>query len=331
MHVYVYLYQGCFIDKENLNMEDLISIIIPIYNVADFLEDSLESVVNQTYNNLQIILVNDASEDGSDIICKNYEKKDIRICLINHEIRKGVAEARNTGLNASKGKYIGFVDPDDFVELNIFEKLYYAIKKNSADISVCGYRIFGNKKDDKVGRITTNTFNRQEALGMLVKDSEMPSYLWNKLFKVELFENCLFNSGCRYEDLRIMHRLFMKANTIATIDNRLYHYRIRNGSITNTTKLNNSKELIDALDQRCEDLLGTNYYIDSRVTELIQIRRILSEIILSHADRKLLYNETMLKEREIYNECCKSLNISQKLKCKFFFGFPTLYAKYLFH
>ena len=75
MHVYVYLYQGCFIDKENLNMEDLISIIIPIYNVADFLEDSLESVVNQTYNNLQIILVNDASEDGSDIICKNYEKK----------------------------------------------------------------------------------------------------------------------------------------------------------------------------------------------------------------------------------------------------------------
>ena len=312
-------------------MKDLISIIIPIYNVADFLEDSLESVVNQTYNNLQIILVNDASEDGCDIICKKYAKKDKRICLINHETRKGVAEARNTGLNASKGKYIGFVDPDDFVELDIFEKLYYTIKKNSADIAVCGYRVFGNKQDEKEGRITANRFNRQEALNILIKDSEMTSYLWNKLFKAELFENCLFDSGCRYEDLRIMHRLFMKANIIATIDNRLYHYRIRNGSITNTTKLNNSKELLEALDQRCEDLRGTIYYIGSRITELIQIRRILSEIILSHADRKTLYNEALLKEREIYNECYKDLNFSQKVKCQLFFSFPTLYAKYLFH
>lgn len=331
MHVYVYLYQGCFIDKENLNMEDLISIIIPIYNVADFLEDSLESVVNQTYNNLQIILVNDASKDDCDIICEKYQKKDKRICLINHETRKGVAEARNTGLSASKGKYIGFVDPDDFVELDIFEKLYNTIKENSADISVCGYQIFGNKKDDKEGRITAKRFNCQEALDMLIKDSEMPSYLWNKLFKAELFKNCLFDSGCRYEDLRIMHRLFMKANVIVSIDNRLYHYRIRNGSITNLTKLNNSKELIDALDQRCEDLRDTNYYIDSRITELIQIRRILAEIILSHVDKNVFFNKTMLKGKEIYKECYRYLNINQKVKCQLFFLFPTLYAKYLFH
>lgn len=177
-----HIYDSC----ENIK-ENLISVIVPIYNVAEFLTESLESILNQTYKNLQIILANDGLDDGSGILCEKYAKRDKRICLITHESRKGGAEARNAGLNASKGKYIGFVDPDDFVELDIFEKLYYTIKENSADISVCGYQIFGNKKDDKEGRITAKRFNCQEALDMLIKDSEMPSYLWNKLFKAELF------------------------------------------------------------------------------------------------------------------------------------------------
>ena len=121
---------------------ELISIIVPVYNVEEYIEQALDSLINQTYKNIEIIIIDDGSTDNSAIICERYAEEDKRIVVI-HTANNGVAIARNLGINLAKGEYIGFVDPDDYINLEMFEKLYGALKECKADIACCRRKNFG--------------------------------------------------------------------------------------------------------------------------------------------------------------------------------------------
>lgn len=125
---------------------DLISVIVPVYNVELYLEQCLNSIINQTYKNLEIILVNDGSTDNSGVICDLYANIDNRIIVI-HKDNGGVSSARNAGLNVAKGNFIGFVDPDDWIADDMYEKLYLNIQNFNANISVCKFRKVMNREN----------------------------------------------------------------------------------------------------------------------------------------------------------------------------------------
>jgi len=129
-------------------MNELISIIVPIYNVEIYLEKCLNSIINQTYKNIEILLINDGSSDNSLRICKKYQKKDKRIVLINKK-NGGLSSARNAGIDKASGNYLLFIDSDDYIEIDMIEKLYNNIKSNNADISICNFFITKKNKDRK--------------------------------------------------------------------------------------------------------------------------------------------------------------------------------------
>lgn len=229
---------------------DLISVIVPVYNMECYLEKSLETIVNQSYHNLQIILVNDGSTDGSLAICQKYAKIDNRIQIISQR-NKGVAAARNTGLAAVRGNYIGYIDPDDFAEPNMIMDLYRALTTSGADISVCGYEMFGEN-----GRRRFFSSNREvrlspeEFLKSILTEETVGNYLWNKLYKAALWENIRFSEGKIYEDLEVMYQLVLRCNCVQVIPAVLYHYRQRLDSLSNVADIEFLRQQIEHISNR---------------------------------------------------------------------------------
>ena len=161
-----------------------ISIIVPIFNVENYIERCLNSLINQTLKEIEIICINDGSTDNSLNILQKYQKKDCRITIINHENR-GIGYVRNEGVKNAKGEFLGFVDPDDWVDLNYFEKLYAAAKRHDADIAVSGFIRLNKKKNHTLLKfkqeIETIDINKK----ILLCDIPDQNYLWNKIYKLE--------------------------------------------------------------------------------------------------------------------------------------------------
>jgi len=222
--------------------EDLISIIIPVYNVEPFLERCIESITRQTYYNLEIILVNDGSTDNSKWICEKWQKKDVRIKLINKK-NGGLSDARNCGLNIAHGEYITFVDSDDWVLPTYIEELYSSCIEFSADIVICGGNWVDNNgiiQNDGIYQFNDLiSFTGKEILEKLVKttfiefekNSTLLCVAWNKLYKRELFKNLRYKVGFKHEDEIIIHRLFANSNKVVVIKSALYMYVQRSDSI----------------------------------------------------------------------------------------------------
>ncbi|WP_322018790.1 glycosyltransferase [Clostridium butyricum] len=153
----------------------LISIIVPIYNMQKYLRKCLDTLIKQTYDKLEIILVDDGSTDSSGVICDEYLLKDNRIKVI-HKENAGVSDARNVGIAIAKGEYIGFVDPDDYIELNMYEKLLYLIKNNDCDIAICGYVIEdenGNSVKNLDKEIKNIILNSEKAMKLLINNGNL--------------------------------------------------------------------------------------------------------------------------------------------------------------
>lgn len=231
--------------------EPLVSIIIPIYKVEPYLRQCLDSVINQTYTNLEIILVDDGSPDNSPQICDEYATKDNRIVVI-HKENGGLSDARNVGLDICKGEYISFVDSDDWVENAYIKVLYEILKKENADISICTYNSF----IDGSAPTPIHPSNQQksflwdshETLIRLCKEETVGLIAaWGKLYKRQLFEYIRFPKGKLYEDAYVNYKLYSQCEKICYTSTPLYYYRIRNGSI-----MANTKGLIYDLDAREE-------------------------------------------------------------------------------
>lgn len=217
----------------------MISIIIPVYQVEKYIRKCLDSVLCQTYADLEIILVDDGSKDACPGICDAYAKIDSRIRVI-HQENAGLSAARNSGIEIAGGEYIGFIDSDDYIEPTMYEKLYAAAESTGADIVICGFQ-----RENEAGK-TLQVENIKPCSGtgidFIRQDGIKKNYAWNKLFRRELFESIRFPVGKTYEDVYIMQDIFAQADNVTSIADIAYHYLIRNGSIT---YINTSPQKLD--------------------------------------------------------------------------------------
>ncbi len=216
--------------KEN----PLISVVIPVYNVKKYLNKCVDSVISQTYSNIEIILVDDGSNDGCAEICDNYKMLDNRIIVI-HKENGGLSDARNVGIDICKGKYITFIDSDDYVECNYIEYLYIIISENNADLSICEYKYIS--ENNKV----LNKFNNDECIKILKKKEALmelcnevffSNSAWAKLYLTEHFKDIRYPVGRLFEDIPTTYKLFAKCNTIVFGGKPLYNYLYRNNAIS---------------------------------------------------------------------------------------------------
>ncbi|WP_226645632.1 glycosyltransferase family 2 protein [Mesobacillus subterraneus] len=207
-------------------MEPKLSIIVPIYNLEDYLEKCVNSILNQTFKDFELILINDGSFDSSGIICDRYTEKDTRVKVI-HCLNGGPSKARNIGLEISRGEYIGFVDGDDWIEHNMYKTLYEACAKDNSDIGISGLR-----EVDELGNIISEYIPHDVSLTDILRKA----YPCNKIFKKRLFteNNLFFIEGKYYEDLELIPKLFVMSNKISTIKELSYNYLKRKGSTTSS-------------------------------------------------------------------------------------------------
>lgn len=233
--------------------EPLISVIIPVYKVEHYLRRCLESVVGQTYKRLEIILVDDGSPDLCGAICDEYAAQDDRICVI-HKANGGVSSARNAGLNACTGDWIGWVDSDDWIEPDMFAYMLGAAQAHDADIVVCS-RYEHSKDSDKFrGWEQETPLDTENALGFLLRNDVMQNFLWDKLWRRQLFAGVRFPEGRTYEDIAVMHRLFEHAERIICLPEGKYHYWQRPGSIVGDVSLKNRLNHYAAAKERYDDM-----------------------------------------------------------------------------
>lgn len=208
-----------------------LSVIVPVYKVEAYLEKCVSSILNQIFQDFEVILVDDGSPDNCGAICDKLAKTDCRIKVI-HKKNGGLSDARNVGIEAAKGEYIGFVDSDDWIAPEMYEKLMQAACESKADIAVCGvYRV----KKDKITSLHVfkqeNVYEHNE--GMLkILSNQIKSYAWNKIYRKSLFENLRYPVGRNYEDLATTYLLFEQAKRVVCIKYIGYYYLQRPASIT---------------------------------------------------------------------------------------------------
>lgn len=276
-----------------------VSVIIPIYNTQQYLRKCLDSLLNQTLDDFEIIMVDDGSTDNSAEIAKEYERNNGIIFRYVYKENGGQASARNIGINISLGDYLGFVDSDDWVSADYLEKLYLGCINNNAEISMCGiYRIWDNglKKEFKSGFHKNGVYNNIEAV--LTKTSFSP---WNKLFKKDLFKGLRFPESMVYEDFAFIPQIIARAQQIYYISDKLYFYYWRAGSTINNNNIRNDQICAIEILEKSE---LSKYPI---VLEVYNIR----EILCSYIWKMLSIDNKELVKKTINNILKKYSNISQ--------------------
>ena len=215
-------------------MKDLVSIIIPVYNVEKYLKKCVDSILNQTYTNLEVVLVDDGSTDASGQICDMYAGMDLRVRVI-HKANGGLSDARNAGMKIATGEYIGFVDSDDWIEPDMYECLYNLAMENSLDV-VAG-RFCETIDGVDVNCECTGEFRIFTGEEMLeINISGHPQYVvtnsvWDRLYRRDILEGMKFPVGRKYEDIVFSTEVFLKAKRCGYLDSKVYHYTIREDSI----------------------------------------------------------------------------------------------------
>lgn len=241
----------------------LISVIVPVYKVEAYLEKCVESVRNQTYKNLEIILVDDGSPDSCGQICDSLAKKDGRIRVL-HKENGGLSSARNAGIKAATGELIGFVDSDDWIEPEMYEVLCRNLLATESDISICGmyggfYKNRENEKEEELYNYKTVT--PHEAIRMAMEfGGYVDMFAWNKLYKKHIFSQICFPEGKLYEDTYILVEILDLAKQLVCSSAPLYHYVYRGDSITKSGYKPGEMHLIEGVDRRLAYL--TSHYPD---------------------------------------------------------------------
>lgn len=208
-----------------------ISIIVTVYNSEKYLNKTIDSVLNQSFKDFELILVNDGSTDSSGEICDNYAKKDKRVKVV-HQKNGGVSCARNKGIAISHGKYIGFVDSDDYISEDMYELLHNNLIKEKADLSICGiYDVYGGKEPEKKEHHYLVT-NRENTVKMILEAKIISVNPVNKLYKKELFDGVVYPEGSITEDAAVMFLILENVNRVVIDTTQKYFYYHRVNSIT---------------------------------------------------------------------------------------------------
>ena len=243
-------------------MNLLISVIVPVYNVEKYLARCVDSVLAQTFRELEIILVDDGSTDRSGAICDDYEKKDDRIRVI-HKPNGGLSDARNAGIDVAEGQFLCFVDSDDFIDPEMLETLYRLLIEHEADISVCGIRdCFDSGKSFEYSEHKQLVLSGMEALKYILEGKYLYGSICNKLIRCELCQEHRFVKGKTYEDAFFIPELFLCAKKVAATTLSYYNYWHRSDSITTKPFTGKNMDVIDAYEytyqivrERCPELI----------------------------------------------------------------------------
>ncbi len=261
---------------------NLVSIIVPVYNTSKYLEKCLYSLINQTIKNIEIIVVNDGSTDNSLEIINKISKEDERIKVYSKK-NGGLSSARNYGIEKSTGKYIGFVDSDDYVREDMYEILKKNLEDNSADMSICRWYLVENEIKRECNFKTENiVLNSEDTINVLLSHSSFDNFIVTKLYKRELFDDIRFDEGKLLEDLLIMYKLINKSRLISLCSEPLYYYVQRNNSITNNLNKELNEKCFDAFVVRKNDLqkmypklnkkINSNYFTANKLYFMISLR-----------------------------------------------------------
>ena len=311
-------------------MQEKISIIVPVYGVEKYLDRCVNSLINQSYTNLEIILVDDGSPDNCPKMCDEWAEKDSRIVVI-HKENGGLSDARNAGLDICTGDYITFVDSDDLIDKDFIKILYDISKQKDADIVACSTKRFKNEpiiKQDKP--VIIKEFSVLEVIKNTYQTNDMEFLTaWGKLYKKFIFANLRYTKGVYHEDEYIIHHLVSLANKFVLTSQELYYYYYNENSITGSGYKLKRIDLLKALANR-GSFLRENYpglYKESFATFFVyRCIDLYFEIPKDFKDRKLAKKET----KKYFNMAYKGLKGIKSPSKKRFIIFkicPSLYRR----
>jgi len=277
-----------------MHEKDLVSIIVPVYNVSAYLNECIDSLIIQSYSNIEIILVDDGSTDGSGQICDQYSKLDDRIVVI-HKKNGGLSDARNAGLNAMHGQYVAFVDSDDWIDEQMIQKFYSISQSTNADIVAGGYvAIYKNMHvqcSEKSG-----IYSMTEALKLLLYNKELHDHVCTKLFRASIWDEIRFPKNKVFEDIRTTYKTFLKSERIVVTDYNLYFYRQRGEGIARGTFNKSKLQNINAINELLRDrVINQNIeYISLLKKRLLRVKcYILRDMFLRTPDDILTDYQTI--------------------------------------
>lgn len=275
-----------------MNEQKKISVIVPIYNVEKELSRCLDSIVNSSYKNLEIILVDDGSTDSSGHICDEYKKKDCRIKVV-HKSNGGLSDARNKGIDLATGDYLAFIDSDDAIAKDMLSYLLEILLKNNCDISVCNYMTFSTLEVPKIKNDinkTTKIYSNKEVLDILLEGNVSHSdYAWNKLYKKELFKNIRYPKGKKMEDIGTTYKLYYNSKKIVISDSVKYYYYQRPNSILGKNSYDNYKDNLELSIERYNFLVEKNLNINYENYKIDIVKKIIELYKYSKTEKQLQY------------------------------------------
>lgn len=316
---------------------DLISVIVPVYNVEQYLKICLDSIINQTYINLEIILVNDGSTDGSGDICEEYKRNDGRIKVI-HKENGGLSSARNIGIRNATGNWIGFVDSDDYVEKDMYESLLLLAKKYKADLVLGQFRTFDSLDiEDYINTNSNIIFKEKELIETFILNPgkyRITNSVWDRLYKKELVENIDFPEGKLNEDIVYTIEVFYKCKKAVYVDHAYYNYRI-NRAESIMTKQYRPKNLYDlfALTEEASNFLYAQHRKD--LADIYFIRKYISlyDALCEVKDKetKVIIKRYLNNKKKIVYKIIKGKNVDNKIRIMVLLGwFSPKIKKYIF-
>lgn len=313
---------------------ELISVIVPIYNVEKYLRKCIDSIIEQTYTNLEIILVDDGSPDNCGKICDEYAKKDKRIIVI-HNSNQGVSASRNFGLDEAKGNYITFIDADDFVSNNYIEVLYNMITLKEADLAIIGNDEQFNEKIFKTNKKIKKVINNEETVRRILEEKYITSVCWGKIYKSELLNDIRFDTNLKIgEDFKFMMEVLNKCHNV-NIDTtqNLYHYRLNEDSVTQQNgrkedwiqEIEISKSKIQYIENKYPNIKNKAIQRYIRVNITYFTKRIKENNFRLNEEKKLFCER--VKGYKIKYLFLTNANIKYKIKFIFILVFPEMLAK----
>ncbi len=313
-------------------MKPLISVVIPVYNVEKHLRKCLDSIVNQTYKNLEIILINDGSKDNSDEICREFAEKDDRIVYVSRENR-GVSATRNEGIDLSHGDYFSFIDSDDYLELDTYEYLLNLVSKH--DVDAVNYEYFITYPDKETAhRITEKKYGLFERKGAQKQLVYNVAFAWNKLFSKKIIENLKFDETIlRGEDSLFSRFAFSKASKVWFDHRPLYHYvQSDNSAVRGNFRPSQltAVKLFEAYDE-----LYTKDFPELMPKHIANMENLMIMIYCDMKADKKDYKKEQKEILKIYKKyykqalACKELSHKQRIKLIFFKICPNLF--YILH
>lgn len=314
----------------------MVSVIVPIYKVEKYLRSCVDSILQQTFSDIEVILVDDGSPDGCGAICEEYAQEDERVSVI-HKENGGLSDARNAGLDVCRGDYIVFVDSDDCIHPQMIERLYNLLLKYQADMAVCSFQDIDENETPLYVKYDTQgkeyCFEKENIMNQLQSRNLLTVVAWNKIYKARLFEKIRYPKGYIHEDEFVIHKLLHLCTRTVYTDEKLYYYRKRGDSIMGNISIGKIKDIFTAYDDRIPFLEERHYGDIVTDTKLQLMHQVIKyyELMEKRPDAKELsdYMRNRFAELYLQKEVQEALTAGLKKEYGLFYKSPARYYAYV--